>query len=90
MPISERIDKELDFYTHSPNIDTDSCSLTWWKEEQKRLPLLAKVAKKYLCVCTTSVASERIFSTGGNVVSDNRTCTKPDMVNYLVFLSRNL
>ena len=90
LSLIERIDKELDYYTHSPNIDTDSCPLSWWKDEQKRLPLLAKVARKYLCICATSVSSERIFSTGGNIVSDNRTCLKPHMIDYLVFLSKNL
>ena len=88
--LAEKIDKELDYYTHLTDIDTDSCPLSWWKQEERRLPLLSKVAKKFLCICATSVSSERIFSTGGHIVSDNRTCLKPQMVDYLVFLCKNL
>ena len=88
LSLTERIDKELDYYTHSPTIETDCCPLSWWKDEQKRLPLLLKVARKYLCICATSISSERIVSTGGNIVSDNRTCLKPHMVDHLVFLSK--
>ena len=32
------------------------------------------------------VASERLFSTSGNIVSDKRSCLKPERVNMLTFL----
>lgn len=62
---------ELDLYLKSPRLDMDGCPLMWWRQEKSKLPMLSLVARKYLCVCATSVSSERIFSTGGNIITDN-------------------
>ena len=44
------------------------------------------MAKKYLSiyVLATSYASERVFSTGGNVITPYHSCLKPDKVDKLV------
>ena len=67
----------------------DESPLQWWKLEFKRLPLLSIAARKYLCVCATSVTSERVFSIGGQVVNSRRSCLKPHKVNSLIFLAKN-
>ena len=90
LTLDTRAKNELDLYLKSPTLNMDSCPLAWWKLEQSRLPMLSIVARKFLCVCATSVSSERIFSTGGNIVTDNRTCLKPNKVDQLVFLAKNL
>ena len=64
--------------------------LHWWKNNEPRYPLLANVARKYLCICATSTASERVFSTAGQVVSSRRSLLKPAKVDMLVFLAKNL
>ena len=88
--LETRTRSELDLYLKSPTLNMDSCPLTWWKQEKSRLPMLSSVARKFLCICATSVSSERIFSTGGNIVTDHRTCLKPNKVDQLVFLAKNL
>ena len=50
---------------------------------EHQFPLIAKLARKYLCVCATSVPSERLFSIGGKIV-DGRSRLKPDKVNELI------
>lgn len=77
-------------YAHESAINAEDDPLVWWKDNQTRLPLLAKVAKKYLCVCATSCASERVFSTAGNIVTPTRSLLKPEKVNMLVFLAKNM
>ena len=50
---------------------------------------LSAVAQKYLCICTTSAPSERVFSVGGNVVASKKSALKPQKVNELIFLGND-
>ena len=87
---SQVVDKEFDQYIHFPKLDLDTIPLEWWKINEKQFPLLSELARHYLCVCATSVPSERIFSTGGNVSTAARNSLKPHNVNKLIFLASNL
>ncbi len=49
-------------------VNADEDSLQWWKMLAPHYPALSQLAKKYLCA--TSSASERLFSTSGNIVTD--------------------
>lgn len=87
--LPQRVEKEFEQYLHYPLQDIESSPLQWWKLQHQQFPLLAKMARKYLCVCATSVPSERLFSTGGKIVN-GRSRLKPDKVNELIFLAENL
>lgn len=86
----EAVAAELNTYTYMPCVDHGEDPLKWWKCHKINFPLLCKLAQKYLCIQATSSASERAFSTSGNVVSAHRSCLKPDKVDMLVFLAKNL
>jgi len=86
----ERIQDELARYLKYAQLEVNSNSLEWWKFHKKDLPYLSILAKKYLCICTTSCPSERVFSTSRNIVTAKRNCLKPDKVDQLVFLAKNL
>ena len=59
--------------------------------EQSWYPRLAKLARKYLRICATSVPSKHVFSCAGWIVSDQRAkLLEPDKVDIMVFLARNL
>lgn len=81
---------EIEIYSKITKPDADSNPLDWWKVHGSSYPTLAKLAKKYLCICASSCASERLFSTSGHVASKKRNLLKPNKVNMLVFLARNL
>lgn len=90
MTLEQRIQGEITSYQDYPVADSDANVLVWWKTEEKRFPTLSRLAKKYLCICGTSVPSERIFSTGGYIVNGRRSRLQPTNVNKLIFLSHNL
>ena len=86
----EKIDKEIKRYEEYPPVDVDLDPLMWWKDEQKKFPVLESLARKYLCICGTSVPSERLFSQGGNIVNTLRNRLSAEHVNMLIFLAKNL
>jgi len=59
----------LDQCLSHPQIDVEASILGWWKNEAVRYPNKAKFARKYLCLCATSIAAE----CAGHIVSDRRT-----------------
>ncbi len=88
----ERISKEIESYLSCPILDVESnvSPLKWWKDHATSYPTLSKLAVKILCVCATSCASERLFSTSGHIVTPARASLNPEKVNMLVFLAKNL
>jgi len=86
----EKASSEMTMYLQYPQLDIAECPLDWWKKEAVYLPMLSTLAKKFLCICATSVSSERAFSSGGNIVTSKRNYLKPHVVDQLVFLAKNL
>ncbi|CAM4579173.1 unnamed protein product [Leuciscus chuanchicus] len=64
--------------------------LDWWKQHQSEYPLLSHLAKRYLCIPGTSVSSERVFSTAGDIITTQRSALSPEHVDEILFLNKNL
>ena len=90
LTVDQMLRSEIDKYLQYPLLDSESHPLEWWKSYHKSFPILSPLARKYLSSCATSSPSERAFSTSGNIVSSKWTCLKPDKVNMMVFLAKNL
>ena len=73
-----------------PTVDRGTDSLKWWRENSKRLPLLAKIARLYLAPPPTSVDSERLFSSAGDICTSSRSNLLPENAEQLIFLKMNL
>ena len=84
------VQSEMTAYLEFPQTEPNANPLTWWAAEEGRFPLLAKLARKYLSICGTSVSSERVFSRSGFIVNDFRCSLLPQNVNTLVFLASNM
>ncbi|KAL4006671.1 tripartite motif-containing protein 66 [Sarotherodon galilaeus] len=89
-PSRASIELELSMYLQTPGPDSETDPLERWKQHETNFPLVARLARKYLCIPATSSSSERAFSASGNIITCKRSCLKPNTVDQLVFLALNL
>jgi len=75
--------------TLAPGSPASIDRLMQWQESRRRLPNLAKVAQRLLCVPASSASSERAFSSAGIAVSHRRTPLDPDTVENILFIHSN-
>ena len=85
----EICENEVSQYKKEQPINASENPLIWWKYNCEKYPNLAIVAKKYLCVPATSVPSERVFSTAGDILTAQRSSLKAQYVDMLIFLKKN-
>ncbi len=75
---------ELTRYLQTKVVD-DVNPLEWWRKNKVKFPTVAKLARKYLTLPASSVASERMFSLAGNIVSESRNRLADDAIKDIVF-----
>ena len=68
-----------------PSVDP----LEWWRCNSKRYPNVARAARKWLSVSSTSTPSERVFSICGVVDTPRRNRMVGESVENQVFLHNN-
>lgn len=85
----ESLSTEMMQFRSQPPLGLEADPLSWWAGRQGLFPQLAAVAKKYLCVPATSVASERVFSASSMVLTKFRSSLTDEHVDELVFLMKN-
>ena len=83
------VESELANYKVEETMPLNSNPLLWWKAKELKYPILSKLAKRYLCVPATSVTTQRVFSSAGDLVSAQRSCLHSEHVDELIFLTKN-
>ena len=51
-----------------------------WKVREQQLKYLSHVVKWVFCITASSVPSERLFSSAGNLANEKRSCLSPENV----------
>lgn len=90
MSLHDQAVDEIKKYKESEPLALTGDPLSWWREHQAAFPLLSNLARNTLCIPGTSVAAERVFSTAGDIVTAQRSALKPEHVDQLLFLHKNL
>jgi hypothetical protein len=58
--------------------------LKWWKRNTENYPVLAKMARDFLAIPLSSVASESTFSTAGMIINQYRSSLNPETAEKLI------
>ena len=89
-PFLDVIEEEVAYYRAASGIPIDGDPLNWWKTNEGKYPHVAMMAKCYLAVPGTSVPSDRVFSTEGDIVTAKRSTLSPGIADILIFLKKSL
>lgn len=90
LDLSEKARKELELYRALPPELTSTNPAEWWWERRGTFPILFNPASNYTCVQASSTPAERIFSTAGDTISQERACLSPEKADMLIFLKKKL
>jgi hypothetical protein len=71
-------------------VSDDQDALLWWRENANRFPVLARIARRFLCVPATSAPSERVWSAAGEIVGDRRSRLTDASAEALIFCHENI
>lgn len=84
------LEKELnDFEKIHMEYNENSCVLKFWRENEKKFVIMAKIANIVLSKMTSSSESESGFSTAGCVVNQKRSSLHPLKVEKILFIHHN-
>uniref|UniRef100_A0A1A8V9D7 HAT C-terminal dimerisation domain-containing protein n=1 Tax=Nothobranchius furzeri TaxID=105023 RepID=A0A1A8V9D7_NOTFU len=81
---------QMQMYLKEPTMGELDSPFQYWADNHARFPLLAAVAVKFLSAPSTSVESERLFSTASNIVDEKRNRLTAERAEMLIFLRKNL
>jgi hypothetical protein len=63
--------------------------LEWWMKREVKYPYLSMLASRVLCIPATSAPSERLFSTAGLTIANDRSRILPEHAESVIFLKCN-
>ncbi|XP_072088048.1 zinc finger BED domain-containing protein RICESLEEPER 2-like [Arachis hypogaea] len=78
---------ELDYYLEErpvPQTEQDFDILNWWKSNGAKFSTLQAIARDFLAIPISTIASESSFSTGGRFVTPHRSRLRPDTLEALI------
>ena len=81
--------KQVDEYIETDTAPMAQNPAKYWKDNQKKYPLLSRLAKDILGVPSSSAPVERLFSIAGKVFTPERCCLTDGRFAQLMFIRCN-
>lgn len=75
---------EIEHYISCPTISENENTLSFWRHNKDRFPILSSLAMKYLSMPATSASVERLFSVGGSIISSRRSSMAIETAEKLI------
>ena len=86
-----KLEEELKRYMDVGPLKDEVDPIVWWIDEgQTQYPLLFDTAIKFLSIPATSVPSERVFSSAGDLLTKKRNRLSGKVANMMITLHKNL
>ena len=73
-----------------PDSDEEFDILVWWKANGLKYPILQMIARDFLAILISTVASECSFSTCGRFLTPHRSILQPDTLEALICVQDRL
>ncbi|XP_072013116.1 E3 SUMO-protein ligase ZBED1-like [Amphiura filiformis] len=84
-----RVETEIQAYTHEKVMSKEIDPLEWWHQNESRYPILASAARGYLCIPCTAALPRDAFTKNQSTIKSDSPEPNPDLVECLVFLNHN-
>ena len=81
--------EEFKKYESLPSIDRNEDPISWWKTNTTIFPNIKPRVLRFLSAPPSSVASERQFSTAGDIYKETRSRLTVDNADRLIFIMKN-
>jgi hypothetical protein len=81
--------KQLAAYLQEPTLQRKQDPLAFWRDVRGSYPLIKRLARLILCIPSTAVPSERVWSDAGNIVTGARQRLTPANMRMLLYLREN-
>ncbi|XP_065675449.1 uncharacterized protein LOC136091669 [Hydra vulgaris] len=81
---------EMCQYEYLPDAKKDFPIFDWWKLHSNTLSELSSLARQILAIPASSTKSERVFSSGGNVVRSSRCNLRPEKIEQIILIRENI
>ncbi|EOA22265.1 hypothetical protein CARUB_v10002853mg [Capsella rubella] len=84
--MKDELDIYLKYETETPKTlpGSEWDVLSWWRLNSQKFPILSKIAKDFLAMQVSSVASEEAFNNSGRILSAYRSCLSHYIVEVLI------
>jgi len=79
--------EEIKRYLAAPNKDKWVDPINWWKLNQNSYPNLCLMAADFLCIPSTDVHSEQVFSKAGELITEKRNTLSQNNIKISMLLN---